>query len=62
MTYMNESHLSATTSTPNTETEPSTVEKLKTLSQEGTERSKRILSILRQAFSDRKSTRLNSSH
>jgi len=52
MAYMNDSHLSATASTSNTEAEPSTFDKLKTLTQEGTERSKRILNILRQAFSE----------
>ena len=52
MTYMNESHLPTNTSTANAEAEPSTTEKLKILTQEGTERSKRILSILRKAFSE----------
>lgn len=52
MTYMNESHLSDAASTANEPAEASTVEKIKTLTQESTERSKRILNILRQAFSE----------
>ncbi len=52
MTYTTESHLSATASASHAEDETSTVEKLKTLTQEGTERSKRVLNILRKAFSE----------
>lgn len=52
MTFMNESHLSEAASTSKEQAETSTVEKIKTLTKEGTERSKRILNILRQAFSE----------
>ncbi|MEL6938910.1 MAG: hypothetical protein AAFO84_06930 [Cyanobacteria bacterium J06598_1] len=48
MTYMPDTNLSTSTM----ETEPSFAEKLKTLKTEGTERSQRILLILRQAFSE----------
>jgi len=52
MTYMNDAQISATANQVHTDTEISTVEKLKSLTKEGIERSKRILSILRQAFSE----------
>ncbi|MGD1898002.1 MAG: hypothetical protein ACFB16_13730 [Phormidesmis sp.] len=48
MTYTSETNLSSTS----TEAETSTVDKLKTLKQEGTERTQRIFKILHQALSE----------
>jgi len=52
MTYMPETNLSATTLNAEVDPNPSTIKKLKTLIQEGTARTQRIASILRQAFSE----------
>ncbi len=52
MTYMPETNLSTTTLNAEADSSPSTIEKLQTLVKEGTARTRRITSILRQAFSE----------